>query len=106
MKIKTCGKCKIDKNVEHFSKRAASDDGLQMYCKECMGVFAKLHNRRKRQRANAKKRYEAARNERRLQTKQPASAQRGIEVFVRWLQEQPEWQEEINKMLKKAIFGF
>ena len=106
MKIKTCGKCKIDKNVEHFSKRAASDDGLQIYCKSCMCNFQKRNQARKRRRANAKKRYETAKNEGRVQTKQPASAQRGIEVFVRWLQEQPDWQEEINKMLKKAIFGF
>ena len=39
MQIKTCGKCKIDKGVEYFSRRAASEDGLQMYCKQCMINF-------------------------------------------------------------------
>jgi len=110
MKIKTCGKCKIDKGVEYFSRSAASEDGLQMYCKKCMGVFAKLHNRRKRQRANAKKRYEAAKNEGRVQAKQPASAQEstqyGIELLFRWLEKRPEWQFEINQLIKRTLFKF
>lgn len=34
--IKTCSKCKIEKNIIFFSKNKSTFDGFQYYCKECI----------------------------------------------------------------------
>lgn len=35
---KTCSACGVEKTLDHFSKRAASRDGLQLTCRECQRV--------------------------------------------------------------------
>ncbi len=38
--MKICTKCKLEKPLEEFSKRAASKDGLQPSCKDCHKLVA------------------------------------------------------------------
>ena len=33
--IKTCNKCKLDKDLSEFNKRKSSKDGLDGYCRDC-----------------------------------------------------------------------
>lgn len=37
-KMKTCGKCKIPKEVKEFSKNRCKKDGLQVTCKACKKI--------------------------------------------------------------------
>lgn len=39
--MKTCSKCKIEKNESEFSKYKSSKNGLQLYCKGCMKDYYK-----------------------------------------------------------------
>jgi hypothetical protein len=34
--MKKCYKCKAEKPLDSFAKRVASEDGKQLWCKECM----------------------------------------------------------------------
>lgn len=43
MKTKKCHKCGQELPVTEFSKRAASADELQTYCKSCRKEYARLH---------------------------------------------------------------
>lgn len=36
--MKTCTKCKTNKKLEEFSKRKASSDGLNHWCKSCVSI--------------------------------------------------------------------
>ena len=48
--VKTCPKCKIEKNITAFGKHSKTIDKLQIWCKECRAekllqlVQAKLRN--------------------------------------------------------------
>lgn len=48
MKVKKCAKCGRVLTVDHFSKRTASKDGLQDWCKDCISESTrKARERRK-----------------------------------------------------------
>jgi hypothetical protein len=40
-KLKTCTKCKADKERKHFNKQSDKKDGLQDWCKTCRQDAAK-----------------------------------------------------------------
>lgn len=42
--MKTCFKCKIDKEKERFTKRKSAKDGLHTYCKECVSKIMKIYS--------------------------------------------------------------
>lgn len=42
MEHKECKKCKITKSVSHFYPRPNHKDGLDSYCKKCVGENAKM----------------------------------------------------------------
>jgi 5-methylcytosine-specific restriction endonuclease McrA len=39
LKIKICGKCKIEKSINEFNKDNSRKDGLQHYCKQCLKQY-------------------------------------------------------------------
>lgn len=41
--MKKCKKCKVDKELENFSKHKLSKDGLQPYCKDCNREYKKQY---------------------------------------------------------------
>lgn len=41
--MKTCAKCKIEKDGDEFSKALAERDGLQWYCKACAKIARNTH---------------------------------------------------------------
>ena len=40
MKTKVCTKCKIEKDIDNFSK-SNKKDGLSYWCKECFKIYTK-----------------------------------------------------------------
>ena len=63
--MKTCSKCKVEKNETEYYKCKGSSDGIQGYCKECQNVLnlgAYYNNKAKCNKDNAtqkKNRYQA-----------------------------------------------
>jgi hypothetical protein len=49
--MKTCNKCKVEKQVTEFSKHPQNKDGLQTMCKQCVLEYNrstyKQHNQTK-----------------------------------------------------------
>lgn len=41
--MKQCRKCKKEKEISNFSKKASNKDGLQHWCKECSNVYFKSY---------------------------------------------------------------
>ena len=41
--MKTCTKCKIEKQLSDFSKCCAAKDGLQYHCKRCQADYGQSH---------------------------------------------------------------
>jgi hypothetical protein len=48
--MKTCIKCKVEKELKDFSKNKASKDGCHKYCKECDKKRAKIYRKNNRAR--------------------------------------------------------
>lgn len=46
MRTKWCSKCKTSKPVSEFNKSKKEKDGLQYWCKDCMRVVNRIHNRK------------------------------------------------------------
>ena len=44
--MKTCRKCKIEKDVSSFNKQSATGDGLQVYCRSCQADAKSAWKRR------------------------------------------------------------
>lgn len=45
--MKMCSKCKQEKDKSKFNKNRSSSDGLQNWCKGCIGVYIETHQREK-----------------------------------------------------------
>jgi hypothetical protein len=45
VKTKSCGKCRVEKDVTEFSKNKTSKDGLQNRCKECVKQYDKQYKK-------------------------------------------------------------
>lgn len=43
--MKTCSKCKIEKDVSEFRKAIKNPDGLQYYCKDCANEATRVWNK-------------------------------------------------------------
>ena len=52
--LRLCTKCMEVKPRNEFSKRAASNDGLNRYCKTCMGKYYQANNGEQRKRSKAR----------------------------------------------------
>ena len=48
MESKECTKCKIEKSLEHFTKRKASKDGFTTFCKLCLSKEAANYRKQNR----------------------------------------------------------
>jgi hypothetical protein len=59
--MKICGKCGVEKNLSDFTKRKASKDGLNPYCKLCAANY-QLNWRMAEGNKEKKKKYEDARH--------------------------------------------
>lgn len=56
--MKICKKCNRKLNLNNFSKRSNTSDGLYIYCKECVSIrYAQYNNEHKKERKMAKKIY-------------------------------------------------
>ena len=43
--MKTCSKCKIEKELSDFYKKKASKDGFRSECKECNNLYSRKYKR-------------------------------------------------------------
>ncbi len=44
--MKTCSRCKVEKDTSFFGKHASNKDGFQFYCKECRTIACHLSFKR------------------------------------------------------------
>lgn len=61
--MKTCTKCKVEKPLTEFNKRASAKDGLQTQCRACHQAAGKKHYQ-----ANKQKYIETSLNQRKMLT--------------------------------------
>jgi hypothetical protein len=48
--MKTCSKCKEDKELNDFNRRDGTKDGYLSYCKECYSAQGRIYHERDKQR--------------------------------------------------------
>jgi len=52
--MKICSKCKIEKDINQYSKKSRNKDGLSYYCKVCTSLDSKFYKEKKREIYNNK----------------------------------------------------
>jgi hypothetical protein len=101
--IKTCSKCKQDKDIEQFNKKKASKDGHDSMCKQCQHKYdeARKDKRREYNRIYSSKYYED--NKEHLKEKQREYYQNNKEHYYEYEKERSKRPERIEYTNKRNI---
>lgn len=101
--IKTCSKCKQDKDIEQFNKKKASKDGHDSMCKQCQHKYdeARKDKRREYHRIYSSKYYED--NKEHLKEKQREYYQNNKEHYYEYEKERNKRPERIEYTNKRNI---
>lgn len=70
--MKTCTKCKVEKQLTSFKPRKSSKDGLHTWCSDCLSAYYADHNVRNRQKKQEYKKVNYENNKEEIKSKRRA----------------------------------
>lgn len=100
--VKTCTKCKVEKEVAEFNKYKKAKDGLQYNCKSCRKQYRQENKERIKER---NKKYNQANKERRNEKQKEyyqANKEKLKEIAKEYRQDNKEYYKELNKEYRQS----